>query len=409
MIYLIFKNLQTRVVQNHFASPIKQPPMRVLFLLCFLMAATVSAQTTLSGTIQSGGLTREYLLYKPAAYTGAKPVPLVINLHGYTSNNLEQEFYGEFRPIADTANFLMVLPNGTLDAQGNRFWNTFGTSTVDDVGFISNLLDTLQATYNIDKQRIYSTGMSNGGFLSYSLACELNHRITAIASVTGSMIQSKLNACKPQRPVPVMEIHGTADATVPYNGSAVSTFVPIPTLVSAWVDFNHCSPTPLNIIVLNTSTTDGCIAERQLYLGGDKGSTVEHYKVTGGGHTWPGALFNIGVTNQDFSASKEIWRFFRQYRLDKLTDVNTPEPSVADWSVFPNPTQDHFVLQSTDPRPVRRIQVFDALGRLQQTLPPTDGGQIVVETAAWAAGVYMVVVEQEGGAAGRVRVVKAGE
>lgn len=174
-------------------------------------------------------------MYKPAAYTGTTPVPLVLNLHGYTSSNFEQLFYGDFRAIADTANFLIVLPNGTLDAQGKRFWNTFGTnSTVDDVAFISHLLDTLQATYNIDKQRIYSTGMSNGGFLSYSLACELNQRITAIASVTGSMIESKVIACKPTRPVPVMEIHGTADATVPYNGSPVSGFVGIPTLVAVW-------------------------------------------------------------------------------------------------------------------------------------------------------------------------------
>ena len=380
-----------------------------LLSLCLLLAGSTSAQTTIPGTIQSGGLTRDYLLYKPAAYTGNTPVPLVLNLHGYTSSNAAQLFYGDFRPIADTANFLIVLPNGTMDAQGNRFWNTFGTnSTVDDVAFISHLLDTLQATYNIDKQRIYSTGMSNGGFMSYSLACELNQRVTAIASVTGSMVQSKVIACKPQRPVPVMEIHGTADATVPYSGAPVSGFISIPTLVATWVTFNKCNSTPTITPVPNTNLTDGCTAERYLYSGGDKGSTVEHYKITGGGHTWPGAAFNVGVTNQDFNASKEIWRFFRQYRLSQLTDVNTPEDAAAEWSAFPNPAQDHFVLQSADPRPVQRIQIFDALGRLQQTLLPTEVGQIVVETAAWAAGVYVVVVEQEGRAVGRVRVVKEG-
>ena len=147
-----------------------------LFLL--ILANALSAQTTILGSIQSGGLTRDYRLYRPAAYTGNTPVPLIINMHGYTSNSLEQEFYGDFRSIADTANFLIVHPNGTLDNQGNRFWNTFGTgSTVDDVAFISDLLDALQATYNIDPQRIYSTGMSNGGFMSYTLACELNDRI----------------------------------------------------------------------------------------------------------------------------------------------------------------------------------------------------------------------------------------
>ena len=87
-------------------------------ILCLLLATSISAQTTIPGTIKSGGLTRDYVLYKPAAYTGTTPVPLVLNLHGYTSSNFEQLFYGDFRAIADTANFLIVLPNGTLDAQG---------------------------------------------------------------------------------------------------------------------------------------------------------------------------------------------------------------------------------------------------------------------------------------------------
>lgn len=377
-------------------------------LVCLLLAASLSGQSTLTGTVQSGGLTREYLLYIPAAYTGNTAVPLVFNLHGYTSNNVEQLFYADFRPIADTANFLIVLPNGTLDAQGNRFWNTFlGNSNVDDVGFISDLLNTLQANYNIDANRVYSTGMSNGGFMSYSLACELNDRVAAIASVTGSMIQSKLNTCNPVRPVPVMEIHGTADNTVPYNGLPNATFVAIPTLVAKWADFNNCNPTPTITQVPNTNMTDGCTAERQLYTGGDQGSTVEHYKITGGGHTWPGSAFSIGITNQDINASKEIWRFFSQYRLDQLSDTNTPESLENNWSAFPNPAQDYLVLQSKDQRPVQRIQVFDAIGRLQQTLSPSVGEQIVLETGNWVAGVYTVVIEQAGRLE-RIRVLMAG-
>ncbi len=383
--------------------------MRTLNLLfCLLLASALSGQSTISGSIQSGGLTRDYILYVPAAYTGNTAVPLVFNLHGYTSNNVEQLFYADFRPIADTANFLIVLPNGTLDAQGNRFWNTFlGNSSVDDVAFMRDLLNTLQTSYNIDANRVYSTGMSNGGFLSYSLACEMNDRIAAIASVTGSMIQSKLNACNPARPIPVMEIHGTADDVVPYNGAPLATFVAIPTLISKWVDFNHCNPTPSITLIPNINTTDGCTAERQLYTGGDKGSTVEHYKITGGGHTWPGAAFNIGVTNQDFSACKEIWRFFRQYRLDQLSATNAPESIDSEWTAFPNPAEDHLVLQSKDQRPVQRVQVFDALGRLQQTLSPGAVEQIVVETATWAVGMYWVVIKQEGKVA-RVMAVKAG-
>ena len=365
--------------------------------LCLLLTALLSAQTTIVGSIHSGGLVRDYRLYVPASYSAnGTPVPLILNFHGYTSNYLEQEFYGNFRNIADTANFLVVHPNGTLDGQGQRFWNTFGNpAAADDVAFVANLLDTLEATYNIDAQRIYSTGMSNGGFMSYKLACELNDRIAAIASVTGSMIQSELNACNVQRPVPVMEIHGTADATVPYNGLAVLTFVPIPDLVSAWVGFNHCNPTPTFTTVPNNNTSDGCTAEHYLYTGGDKGSTVEHFKVLGGAHTWPGAAFTIDVTNQDFNASQEIWRFFRQYRLDQLSEVATPNAAPDEWSVFPNPTNCRVTLQSAHQGMAKRVQIFDATGRLQQTLLPPDANPIVIQTAAWPQGLYFLVIESD--------------
>jgi len=383
--------------------------MRIIYsLVCLLFAGKSFAQNTISGTIQSGGLTREYLLYVPAAYNGNTAVPLVFNLHGYSSNNLEQLFYGDFRPIADTANFLIVLPNGTIDAQGNRFWNTFlGNSNIDDVGFLRDLLNTLQTNYNIDANRVYSTGMSNGGFMSYALACEMNDRITAIASVTGTMIQSKLNACNPARPVPVMQIHGTADNTVPYNGAPASTFVAIPTLMSTWANLINCDPTPMVTQVPNINTTDGCTAEHQIYTGGDYGSTVEHYKVIGGAHTWPGAAFNIGITNQDFSASKEIWRFFSQYQLDQLSETQTPESLAAAWTAFPNPVQDYLVFQSRDQRPVQRIQIFDAPGRLQQTVFPNSSGQIMIETGTWPVGMYWVILEQEASVT-QLMVVKTG-
>ena len=371
--------------------------LRTLVLICCLSAASqLAAQNTVTGTLVSGGLTREYILYVPAIYTGNVAVPLIFNLHGYGSNNLEQLFYGDFRPIADTANFLMVLPNGTLDDQNRRFWNTFlGNATVDDVAFIRDLLDTLQANYNIDANRVYSTGMSNGGFMSYSLACDLNDRITAIASVTGTMIQSKLNACNPARPVPVMEIHGTSDNVVPYNGQAGSTFVGIPALMSAWAGFNQCNPNPVITQVPNTNTNDGCTAERQLYFGGDWGSTVEHFKIVGGGHTWPGAAFNVGVTNQDISASKEIWRFFQQYNLNQFT-ATTQVPFTPEWSVYPNPVTDYLTLQSNNQQALKIVRVYDGTGRLIQSIAPSADAEIRIQTSTWLSGLYMLELKGTG-------------
>jgi polyhydroxybutyrate depolymerase len=381
-----------------------QTYMRLFILFLALGDLTVSAQTTLTGTIQSGGLTREYRLYVPAGYNGATPVPLVFNLHGFGSNNLEQQLYSNFMPIADTAGFLIALPNGTLDNSGLRFWNTLGSgSQVDDVGFISDLLDTIRAAYNVDVNRVYSTGMSNGGFMSYELACQLAGRITAVASVTGSMTEARLSSCEPDRPVPVMEIHGTADPIVPYSGSAFNNIVPIPSLVAAWVDLNDCSPDPVVTPVPNTASADGSTATRFLYPGGSQGSTVEHFRVEDGGHTWPGASFIVGVTNQDFSASREIWRFFRQYRLDELTTAVSPvsEDPVRQ-PVFPNPVGDKLTLPSG---PGGRIRAFDRSGRLVGDWRSPEGAALEIDTAAWENGLYYLLLEN-GGRTERFGVVK---
>ena len=193
------------------------------FALALLLQAVINplpAQVNLTDSIVSGGIYRSFMFYVPAVYSHLKAVPLIFDLHGLGSNNAQQEYYGEFRPIADTADFILVLPNGTVGANG-RGWNNFATpgTGVNDLGFLSALIDTIEKRYAIDPSRIYSTGMSNGGFMSYDLACFLNQRFAAIASVSGSMIQIHKSACSPQHPTPVMEIHWTADPVVSFPGN----------------------------------------------------------------------------------------------------------------------------------------------------------------------------------------------
>ncbi|MEI6410122.1 MAG: T9SS type A sorting domain-containing protein [Bacteroidota bacterium] len=386
-------------VKYKFKRKIKLNMRKFTLLLSFICLQTLlSAQSSPTGTIVSGGLTREYRLYVPAAYNAATPVPLLFNLHGYGSNNLEQDFYGNFKQIADTANFIIAMPNGTFDNQGKRYWNNFiPNSGVDDVAFISNLLDTLRSIYNIDLDRVYSTGMSNGGFMSYELAAQLNNRIAAIASVAGDMITPKLNALNPARPVPVMEIHGNADATVPYDGLPASAFAPIENVVNKWVTLNHCNPTPTVTDVPNTNTSDGCTATHYVYGGGDQGSTVEFYKINGGGHTWPGAAFNIGVTNMDINASIEIWRFLRKYRLSQFPTATLEAANTPDWQLFPNPATNHFTLQSEDASKAVRVRVFDAQGRLVSTIQAPNENTISVPVNNWLSGWYGVLLETENG------------
>ncbi len=346
-----------------------------------------SAQSNTSHTIQHNGITREYKLYVPAIYDGTTAVPLVFNLHGYTSNNVQQESYGNFRPIADTANFIIIHPNGTFDGGGNRYWNAFGYPGVDDVGFLSLLIDEINADYNIDLNRVYSTGMSNGGYMSYELACTIGHRITAVASVTGTMTSAKLAACNPANPTPIMQIHGTADGVVPYNGDVSNT--PIPDLVDFWVQLNGCNTTPVITPVPNTNTTDGCTAEHYIYENGNAGSTVEFYKITDGGHTWPGAPVIIGVTNRDFDASIEIWRFFSQYRLNELVSVS--EMAMDSPKVYPNPTTGKVTVNFD--KKMDEITVFDVAGR---TVVSYDNLSTTAEITIQHSGIYYIHILSNG-------------
>jgi polyhydroxybutyrate depolymerase len=356
------------------------------------------AQNVLSQSVvrnmMHDGIQRSYRVYEPAIYDGSEAVPLIINLHGYTSNAFEQEVYGDFRPIADTANFILIHPDGTLDGTGTTFWNAFGSpsETVDDIGFISALIDTIASDYNIDLNRVYSTGMSNGGFMSYKLACDLSNRITAIASVTGAMINPAIISCNPVHPTPVMQIHGTADPTVPYLGSG--GVLGAEAGVAHWVDFNNCNMTAVETAIQNVDLTDGCTADHFVYSGGDAGSSVEFYRINGGGHTWPGSnpLISIGVTNRDFSASKEIWRFFSQYSLDGLVGIDEQQ-SENPFVVYPNPSNGNVALRFENAQ-MRTIQIHTATGQLvQQT--NFNGSSFEIELKN--SGVYFIAVITEEG------------
>ena len=362
-------------------------PSIALFLALSAALPTELIAQTITGSFMHNGILRDHRSYVPAIYSPGTPVPLVFNLHGYTSNNVQQEFYGDFRPIADTANFIIVHPNGTLDGNGDRFWNTFGGSSVDDLGYLTALLDTISAHYTIDADRVFSTGMSNGGFMSHDLACFRSDRFAAIASVAGTMILPRMNTCAATHPTPVMQIHGTNDGTVPYAGNAA--FVPVDDLMAHWAVFNNCDPTPVMTPVPDIVTTDGCTAERYVYSGGDAGSEVELYKIIGGEHTWPGAI-PIGVTNQDIDASVEIWRFFRRYRLSELQTGISEDLARVPFQVGENPSPDAFQLRfgaSAD----RIITVRDATGRLADELR-TNAREVAVTVDA--PGLYVVTVTE---------------
>ena len=325
-----------------------------LFLITGLFCFGQSG-TTVIDSIMSNNIMRKYRLYVPAIYTGSQAVPLILNLHGYTSNALQQQLYSNFMPIADTANFLMVYPEGKAPL-GNQYWNAGFGGTENDVLFMSDLIDSLKLIYNIDLNSIYSCGMSNGGIMSYYLACNLPNRIAAIASVTGSMLKTWFS-CAPSRPFPIMEIHGTADGTVNYLGDA--TFAPIDSVVKKWSSHNNCNPAPTTFSVPNISLTDNSTALHYVYSGGTSGSSVELYKVIGGGHSWPGAFAFLANTNQDFRASVEIWRFFRKYKLGQFVpNVGLSENALSqNIKLFPNPVTEKLFIEGLTEANVKVINL----------------------------------------------------
>ncbi len=313
--------------------------MKYITVLLLLLGFCFSsfAQQTINASITHDGIQRNYILYIPELYDGSSDVPLVLNFHGFGSNANQQMFYGDFRDIADTEGFLLVHPEGTTFI-GNQFWNVGFpglSSTVDDVGFTEALIDELATLYAIDLDRVYATGMSNGGFMSFLLACQLSEKIAAVASVTGSVTQDTFDDCNAQHPIPVLQIHGTDDGVVLYNGNNLS--IPIADVISYWVDYNNCETTPTITTLPDVDVSDGSTVEHSVYEDGDNGITTEHMKVIGGGHTWPGSVINTAGTNQDIDASMEIWLFFSRYDINGPLSTDNIENNPV--TIYPNPTQ----------------------------------------------------------------------
>ena len=368
--------------------------MKNLLLFLLISTSVAHSQQTITASITHGGLQRDYILYVPANYTGTQDVPLLFNFHGYTSNASEQMFYGDFRAIADTAGFIIVHPEGKLDGSGQTHFNVgWGGSSIDDLGFSSALIDSLMMDYAIDADRVYSTGMSNGGFMSFHLACNLSSRIAAIASVTGSMVPATMSNCAASHPTAIMQIHGTSDGTVAYNGGG-GISASIPSVLTYWSNYNNTDATAITTAVPNTNTSDGCTAEKIEYLNGDNCTEVVHYKIAGGAHTWPGAPITIGVTNRDIDASTEIWKFLSRYDINGLRATCALSTSTLEnetFELYPNPANNVITLKGTFSEALN-YEIIDALGKVVAT-GNVDTSNNTIDISKLKADVYFLKLD----------------
>jgi len=253
--------------------------------------------------IDFDGDTRKVFLAGPSD-TPAAPVPLVLNFHGYSDDPEFQENLTLMSDHAVAHNYVVAYPEGTGLVKG---WNagtccgTAASTGKKDVEFTSKIIEAVSALACVDTSRVYAVGYSNGGFLAHRLACELSEQIAGVVSVSGVM---GMPTCEPTRAIPILQIHGTADAVVPYNGNLALGFPSVATTMSDWSDRRHCDATdPVEFFSQGDSTCEsysGCDAPLALCT------------VTGGGHNWPGGIeaFGRGTVSQDLIANDMILQFF---------------------------------------------------------------------------------------------------
>ena len=239
----------------------------------------------LNNNVQSivhDGINREYVLYIPDSYDGTSSVPLMLNFHGFGGSASDYMQEADMRSLAEVDTFILVYPQGSC-LDGSSHWNPCPTggdnkSTADDVGFVESMISEISSQYNVDMERIYAAGYSNGGMMAYGLANYKSDLIAAVASVSGTM----LDCTGPtNHPMPVVHLHGTSDGVVSYNGS--TDWNSVQSTLDHWINFNNTDLTP-------TITSDNNI-ERYVYDQGDSSVSVEHYKFIGGEHVWFSTTF----------------------------------------------------------------------------------------------------------------------
>jgi polyhydroxybutyrate depolymerase len=273
-----------------------------------------------NGTMISAGRKREYLLHVPRSYDRTKPTPLVISMHGGAMWGAAQRDISQWNRVADQHGFIVVYPSGIWLAR-HRSWRAGqGADHMRDVRFLSELIDTLKAAYNIDSTRVYADGVSNGAGMAFKLSCMLSDRIAAVGMVA-SAVFLPWDECPEHRPVPMIAFHGTADRQTRYHGGTLwpsiarnTEFPDIPTWTASFARRNQCAANPVDSVVAADVT-------RREYTNCADGAAVVLYTIHGGGHTWPGGgpvpEWFAGTTSNSIDASRQMWAFFREHPLPR--------------------------------------------------------------------------------------------
>ncbi|XVU27784.1 alpha/beta hydrolase family esterase [Actinoplanes sp. CA-054009] len=265
-----------------------------------------------TGTVEIGG--RRVTVHVPESYDSGKPLPLIVALHGHSSDAAELESYLRLTPESERRSFVYAYPDGSTDDRGDQFWNAtdaccaFDDPKPDDSRLLSELISTLWGAYRIDRARVYLIGHSNGGFMAFRMACDHAGQVTAIVSLNGASWNDAA-ACRPSEPVSVLAIHSSADETVAFGGGFIDgvAYPSAATTVAQWQRYNRCAGTGQDEPGLDL-VTDLPAAEtsvRGYTRGCAGGSAVEAWTIEGGAHVPRlGPAFAPAVTDFLLSRAK---------------------------------------------------------------------------------------------------------
>ena len=258
-------------------------------------------------SIVHDGVNREYVLYIPNSYDGTSSVPLMLNFHGFGGSASDYMQEADMRSLAEAETFILIYPQGS-SLDGLPHWNACplggdNKSDADDFGFIEAIINEISSQYNLDMERIYAAGYSNGGMMAYGLANYKSDLVAAVASVSGVMLECIGST---SHPMPVLHLHGTSDGVLPYNGSGYWSSVQ--NTLDYWINFNKTIITP----TISNDNSGGMSIEHYVYDQGDSSVSVEHYKYIKGDHVW------FSTTYQGQTASELVWDFLSRYDINGL-------------------------------------------------------------------------------------------
>ncbi|MBF90879.1 MAG: hypothetical protein CMP75_03845 [Flavobacteriales bacterium] len=378
----------------------------MLYMRCFLFSVgfyffigNVLAQQQISKTMIFDDDQREYIVYIPQGCNGNEACPLLFNFHGGSGYANDFIQTNDMRPIADTANFIAVYPQGAIDPEGGTTsWIHKAPTDHDDIFFIEAIIDTLSTQYLIDSDRIYACGYSEGAILSYELGCRLNSKIAAFAAVSGSMLDDYYRndiydwgTCEPIHPTAMMLIPGTIDENPhsTYEGLSygdIPLYMSVEEITTFWSNYNSTDLEPITTIVENISPNDGSTVERKRWSNGDNCTSIQELKVIGGDHDWPGSFGNM-----DIDATTEIWNFVSKYNSNGLIDCHNTDVKETDANlrVFPNPVTNFLTIKSEISNH-QTYSIYSILGK--KLLAGTISEDETINTSTLPSDIYILKI-----------------